>query len=631
MTPEHSVQLAVDGLVIGALYALVGLGVVIVYRATKVLNFASGGVATTAGYTAAMLGERGDVPYVVALVIAVATGLLMGAVIGVIMTRAFTKAGHFEQSIASLGLAFILTWFNRTLFGEIYRTTQEVFAGDIVIGNVHLPGHGLYVIAVSTVAILFTMWLVNRTTLGLAMRALSQDPPIARAYGVSNDVVSVASWSIASALAALSGVLVSSFIQVDQNIMTVISIQSLLALVLGGFGMAAGAIIGGVALGIASSLVAGFLDPAFKNTFVFVVVLLALVARPQGLVGRREIVVQESGQTSHLPALPAGSGHPPRRLVGYAAAAVLAIALLPLVPRPFPLVTLSVLFATATVVISLGFLMGFTGTVSLGHGALATIGAFTAAYVLLHAGDASLVVALALAVVTAAAAGAVIAWVTLRLTGLYLAIATMTFTYVVVEVAQRARPITGGPLGMGVDLAVGADQATTQLGIFYLTGFGFLVAAVALEVILRTRHALYWVAIRDVPVAALVSGVRIRREKVLAFGVSSAVAGFGGGLLAIAVSHIGPVDYGLNWSFIALDAVVLGGVGSSLGALGGSAVIVLLPLALTQTALTDLIFGLAIMVLMAVAPRGVPGAASWLRRTLGRPGRTSGTLAPAGR
>lgn len=615
MTAAQAVQLIVDGFVIGSLYALVGLGVVIVYRATKVLNFASGGVATLAGYTTTRLTENAGLPYAVALIAAVSVGLLTGALIGVVMTKAFTRAGVLERSIASLGLAFVLTWISRTLFGEIAQTAPQVFAGTLMFGDVRLSGHGLYVIVVSGLAILFAMWLVNRTRLGLAMRALSQDAPIARSYGVSNDVVSVASWTIASGLAALSGVLVSSFIQVDQNIMTTISIHSLLALVLGGFGTSGGAIVGGLALGVASSLLVGFLEPAFKNTFVFILVLVTLIVRPQGLVGRKEIVVQESGQASNLPALPSGRKRRPVVILGSLAVAAIVVAVLPFTSLPVPLVTLSILFATATVVISLGFLMGYTGEVSLGHGALASVGGYVTAIVLFRVGELSLPVALMLAVIGAGAVGAVIAWVTLRLSGLYLAIATMTFTGVVIELAQRLRPITGGPLGMGVEIHFG-DQFTTQLGIYYLAAAGFLLAAVSFELLLRTRHAVYWVAIRDVPIAALANGVHIRREKVLGFAISSAVAGLGGGLLAIAVSHIGPADYGLNWSFVAILAVVLGGVGSGLGALGGSAVIILLPVAINRTGATELVFGLAIMVLMATAPRGVPGAIDSIRRAV---------------
>ena len=277
--------------------------------------------------------------------------------------------------------------------------------------------------------------------------------------------------------------------------------------------------------------------------------------------------------------------------------------------------TLSILFATATVVIALGFLIGYADEFSLGHGALASVGGYLTAITLARVGEVSLVFALLLAVLGAAAVGAVIAWVTLRLSGLYLAIATMTFTGVVIELALRLRPITGGPLGMGVEIQFG-DQSATQLGIYYLAAIGFLLVAVLFEMLLRSRHAVYWVAIRDVPIAALANGVHVRREKVLAFAISSGAAGLGGGLLAIAVSHIGPYDYGLIWSFVAILAVVMGGAGSSLGALGGSAVIVLLPVAMNRTGAIELVFGLAIMVLMAVAPRGVPGAIDSIRRAV---------------
>lgn len=619
MTAGQALQLGVDGLVIGALYALVGLGVVIVYRATRILNFAQGGVATTAGYLASILGDRLGLPYVVCLAVAVTAGLAIGGLIGALMTYGFPRAGALEKSVATLGIAFVLTWLNRSLFGDIPQTVPQVFASYIAVAGVVIPGHGIYVIAVALVAIAFAMWLVNRTRLGLAMRALSQDGPIARAYGVSNTLVSVASWSIASGLAALAGVLVASFIQVDQNIMTIISIQSLAALVLGGFGTPIGAIVGGLSLGVASSLAAGYLDPAYKNSFVFAAVLAMLIFRPQGLVGRKEIVVYESGQTAERPDLPHGP-FVNRRMAIVGVAGVLLIVALPFIPQPFPLITYSVMFATATVVASLGFLMGYIGEVSLGQGALATVGAYVSAFLLLHYGNLALPIALALSVVAAAIIGAGVGYVTLRLSGLYLAIATLTLTFVVTEFAQRLTTITGGPLGLSVASPFGDDRLANLLGLYYLAAVTFVVVAVFLSLLLRTRLAIYWVATRDVPVAALVNGVHTRRYKVLGFTISSAIAGLGGAVLAILVSHIGPGDYGLNWSFVVVLAVVIGGTGSNLGALGGAAVITFLPAAISQTAVTDLVFGAAIVILMAVAPRGIPGALQVIGTRLARRG-----------
>lgn len=613
------VQLIADGLTIGALYAVVGLGFVIVFRATKVLNFTAGAVATTAGFIAAN-ATRAGVPYPVAVLEAVAVGLLMGAAIGLLLTRVFGRLGGMEASLVTIGVSYVITYFNRSFFGPLPYTTTRMLDGAVQVGGLRIQGHDLYVIGVAIVALLFTMWLINRTALGLAMRALSQDGPIARSLGVSNDVVSISAWVISSGLAALAGVLVSSFIAVDQNIMATMGIQSLMALILGGFGTAAGAIVGGVTLGVGSSLVIGYLEPALKGTIVFAAVLAILAFRPQGLVGRKEIIVQESGVRHNLPSLPTGleAAAKPRRtriMVGALVVALALAAILPFLPLPFPTVQLSVLFATAAVLVSLSFVIGYMGEFSLGHGALATIGAYTMAIALQHLGQDLMVLGLALAILVTGVVGAVISWATLRLTGLYLAIATLALVGVVTELGNRLRSITGGPLGMSLDVNFGSTEVT-RLVIYYLAVAGFLAVAGVFAILLRSGLAIRWVAIRDVPTAALANGVAMRRQKVLAFAISAAAAGLGGAILATAVTHIGPADYGLTWSFVAVIGVLLGGAGSALGALGGTALVILVPLATSQSDLGELVFGITIILLLAIAPRGLPDAFERMARAM---------------
>lgn len=334
------------------------------------------------------------------------------------------------------------------LFTDQPQVIPRVFNTQIHIGDAVIGGHGIFVIVVAAVALGATFWLLERTRLGLAMRSLSQDETTARMYGVSVGWVTVATWGIASALGALSGVLVGSFIQVDHSIMTTILIQSFAALVLGGFGSTGGAIAGGLLLGIASSFVAGFGSPAFKNTFVFAIILVVLIVRPYGLLGKPALVVAEgSGATHRAPALPLpDSWRRPRWLLGLLVGVAVIVAL-PWIPQPFPLVTFSVLLATAAVAVSLSLFMGYAGEFSLGHGALVTLGAYVAGIAARELTDISFLVVLLVATVGTALLGAVLGWITLRLSGVYFAIATLALTFVVTEVALQLRDLTGGAIG----------------------------------------------------------------------------------------------------------------------------------------------------------------------------------------
>jgi len=622
----QALQLTYDGIVIGSLYALVGLGVVIVFRTTNVLNFAHAAVATTAGYAAWALIAREGLPYPVAATAAIVLGALIGLAIGALLTFVLHRTTPLEKSVATLGVTLAVGWADRTLFTDQTQAIPRVFNVQIHLGELVLGGHGLYVVAVAAVALAATFVLLERTRLGLAMRSLSQDETTARMYGVSASTVTLAAWSIASALGALSGVLTGSFIQIDHSIMTTILIQSFAALVLGGFGSASGAVVGGLLLGVSSSLVAGFFSLAYKNTFVFAIILLVLIVRPHGLVGKPAISVAEGGTTSRAPTLPApGSWRRPRWLVGVGLA-IAALVALPWLPHPFPLVTYSVLLSTAIVVVSLSLFMGYVGEFSLGHGALVTVGAYVAAILTRELAGLPFVVAVGAAVLAAGLIGTLLGWVTLRLSGVYLAIATLALTFVVTEVVLQLRTVTGGAVGTPIAAPVLiVDPITTDLGIYLLVVGSFVLVALVAAALLRSSFGRYWVAIRDGPVAAAAMGVAVRRHKVTAFAVSSAIAGLGGALLGTVITHVGPFDFGLQWSITLILAVIVGGSGSIAGAVFGAAFAVLVPAALSRTAgLSDLVFGIALIAVFVVAPGGLQAVASnvntWvrMRRLAGR-------------
>jgi branched-chain amino acid transport system permease protein len=613
-------QFTFDGLVIGALYALIGLGIVIIFRTTNVLNFAQGGIATTAAFAAAQL-LRAELPYPAAVLGAVGIGVVVGVVVGALLTFVMARSGHLEKSVAALGMFLVLGWANRRVFGDAQRIITRVFAEPLEIGGVIVGGHGLYIIAVSAVAIAGTFWLLQRTRLGLAMRALSQDEETARSYGVNLGVVSLASWGIASGLGALSGVLVGSFIQVDHSIMTIILIQSFAALVLGGFGSATGAVVGGLALGISSSIIAGYLNPAFKNTLVFGIILTVLILRPHGLVGRKAIVVSEGVEAEHRPQLPVpGSWRSGWRLVG-TLTAVGAIVLLPFIPHPFSLLSYSVVLATAVIVIALSLFMGYVGEISLGHGALVTIGAYLTAITVSSYADLPFPVAVVASGLLAATVGGALGWVTLRLSGVYLAIATLALSFVVTEVALQWRGVSGGALGLNMPPPHLGGPLRSPLAVYYLVATIFGLVVLAVSMLLRSSVGLRWVAVRDAPVAAQANGVSVKAQKILAFAISSGIAGMGGALLSGVVLHVGPYDYGLFFSIFLILAVILGGSGSLAGALLGAAFIGLMPVALSRTSgLTDAIFGVTLVALLIIAPQGLAGVAAQVRSRLARRG-----------
>lgn len=623
---DQVIQLTFDGVVIGMLYAVVGLGVVIVFRTTNVLNFTQGAVATVAGYIAWEVSSRiGFMPYASGMLAAIVIGGALGILIGLLTTFVLKDASPLTKSVATLGVFLILGWIAREVFGDLSRTLERPFDGTMEVAGVLIGGHGLFVIAISAVALIVTFWLLERTRLGLGMRALSQDSATARIHGVSLVFTSLAAWGIASALGAASGVLVGSFIQVDHTIMTTILIQSIAALVVGGFGTAGGAVVGGISLGVVSSLIAGLASPGFKNTFVFAIIILVLVVRPNGLLGKAAVIVPESGEAEETPSLPRPrTWRSPGRLALGAAGALFILAV-PVLPHPFSLRTYSVALAVSVAVISLSFFMGYVGEISLGHGALVTVGAYTTGLLMANLGGVDYGVAIVASALAAGVVGALLGVVTLRLSGVYLAIATLALSFVVIEVVLQLREITGGAAGIVISTpSVLGFELSSDRSIYYLCALVLGVVILVTSALIRSPIGQRWVAVRDSGIAAATNGVAVRQYTVLAFAISSAIAGVAGSLLAGAVSFVAPFDYGLFFSIYVILAVIVGGAGSLVGAILGASFITLMPVALSRTSgLTDAVFGAALLLLLVILPGGFRGLISRFSERRGH--------APAGR
>ncbi len=251
------IQYVFDGLIFGALLSIVGLGTAVIFRTTRVLNFAQGGIMATSGYSAARLIMHFGAKrwcLLVDQIVAAAISALVGVLIGALMLVAASRASDFELSVATLGVSFILSWADRSVFGAQTVLLRSFTKSQITVAGAHLSGEGLGIIGVTVLLALVSHLVIERSRVGLAMRAASEDPMTARSYGVSRTTVTLASWAFGSAIAGVAGVLVGSYIQVDNPTSLNISIISLAALIVGGLGSSGGALAGGAVVGLISSL-----------------------------------------------------------------------------------------------------------------------------------------------------------------------------------------------------------------------------------------------------------------------------------------------------------------------------------------------------------------------------------------
>jgi branched-chain amino acid transport system permease protein len=280
-------QYTIGGLAAGSLYALVALGIVLLYRSSRVLNFAHGDIATMATFMAFTLLSRGT-PFPAA----VAGGLLGAAALGAAfffaVLRPVKEATLLGKIVTTLGLALMLSGLMQVLWGTDTQVfpfplsdTRVYRLGQVVISEINLG-----TIAAGLVLMVLLYGLVQRTMLGLAMRAVAQDAAAAQALGIPARRLHTFTWGLASALGGTAGVLLAPVVYLDPFMMLDPFLKGFAAAVLGGMDSAAGAVLGGFLLGVAETVFAGFVSFKFKTTFAFVVIILVLLVRPEGLLGR---------------------------------------------------------------------------------------------------------------------------------------------------------------------------------------------------------------------------------------------------------------------------------------------------------------------------------------------------------
>jgi branched-chain amino acid transport system permease protein len=286
-----------------------------------------------------------------------------------------------------------------------------------------------------------------------------------------------------------------------------------------------------------------------------------------------------------------------------------------LAPRYFVFLA-SLILVNAVVAIGLNLLSGYTNQLSFGHAGFLAIGAYTAALLTIHAPALPVVAALAAAGLVTAAVGLAFGVPCLRLSGLYLAMATLAFGFVIAEVILSLDWLTRGADGLRVPAArLGGWPLATDTARYYLVAVVAVALMTAALNLARTRTGRALLAIRESEIAAQASGVPVARYKTLAFGVSAFYTGVAGGLFAFVVGFLSPDAFDVFLSVDFVVMIIVGGLGSVPGSIAGAAVVTVLhdSLAAFQN-YRPLIFGGILIACMLFMPGGITSAARALAR-----------------
>ena len=612
-------QLIVSGLTIGCVYSLVGLGFALTLRATDLINFAQGELVTLGAFIGlTLLGWLG-LPFPVTFLLTIA---IVGAV-GVGLERAVLrpiirrKAPMLNLLIATLGLSIALQAMVLIVWGREPVTYPPLFSTDpVVILGVRAQKLNLWIMGLGLSVMAALQYFFKRTLTGVSWRAASLDPVTASLYGVNRSRNVALTFGISGALAGGAGVLIAPLFFASFDLGHSVLIKAFAAAAIGGFGIA-GTMLGGLALGVIETLAAGLISSEYKNIIMYGLLLAILMFffRPDLPAGRS---VGDGVRASLRGQILIG-----RRLAVVSVIAGLLWLSVPLIAGSYEVRVMNLAMIFGIAVLGLQLIVGYTGQLSFGHAAFFGIGAYTAAILAMKLGM-PILVTLPAAMVVAALAGLILTPV-LRLSGHYLAIATLAMGEIVFLLINTLKPVTNGAYGLYGIPAPGAFgfEIDTDEGFFVLASLLMFAVLFVMHRLTGSRFGRALLAVRENERAALASGIDATKHKAQAFVIGSACAGLAGALYAHYSAYINPNSFTFETSVEMVTMVVIGGLGSMVGGLIGALAVVAMPEYLRWLADYRLIiYGSLLVLFMMFLPGGLMDLVRMASRRL-QPGRVS--------
>lgn len=560
------------GLATAAIFALAASGLVLTYTTTGIFNFAHGAVGMLGAFAYWQLHVAWGWPIPLALagVLLVAAPAL-GLVIERVIMRGLHDAPETVRIVVTVSLLIALLGLGQWLWSpKTVHRVPHLFAGRrVTILDVTLTWHHVSAFAVAIAVAVGLRTLLYRTRLGLDMRATVDSRPLAMLNGARPDRAAAAAWAIGCSLAALAGVLIGPLGgQLSHVNLTLLIVSAYAAAMIGRLRSLPWTVAGAVFLGLADSYAIGYLPTgnAYLTTFRFVIpvvvlfVVLLVLPNPQlptraGGASREEVPLP-SWRTA---AVTAGG----IVVVGLVLAGLLGDA---------DALRATRILGVALIALSLVPLTGFAGQVSLCQMSFAAIGAL----VMAHHGDGGNPLALLLAAAVCAVVGAIVALPALRLSGLYLALATAAFAVFLdrwiflmpsFEVGSTTvRIFEGGVIAVAPLDVPGLDTSDVQTQLVVLS----VVLALSYLLVVAVRRSTFGhrlLAMKDSPAACATLGMDLTRLKLAVFALSAAMAGVGGALYAGTLGSVSPERFNLFESLPLLLVTVVGGISTASGAI----------------------------------------------------------------
>jgi branched-chain amino acid transport system permease protein len=614
----------ITGLIQGLLYSLLGVSFVLIFKQSGVLNFAQGAIATLAVYVSFEIVSR-DYPYWVAAVGGIACGAAFSALIEVVIVRRLRGQHHIQVAIAMLGMTLAIIGAVAKIWGGTALSMAAPFSREpvLTVADVSIDRNSLAILLTTSVLFGALFFVVERTEFGLAMRAANEGPVTSSLMGINVGRIQTIVWTLSGGLCAVAGLLVVPSLYIDPHVLTGFFIASLAVVVLGGLNSIGGVLAAGVLFGAVMSLFAYTITSRLSQTMSLVVILVVLAAFPNGIFGRSFPSMPEpprvfararrtSGQESHIMkgARRLGSLTGVRRMVS-TRLVVLAVAgmavLAPFGASDSALLALTLAAGYALATLGQNVLFGYAGLITVGQSGFMAVGAYGFAILGSEQYGFSPPVAVGLTLLAAVAVAAVLAVCVSRLSGVYLALATIAFALAIPELFSYFKDQSGGAAGIVVpSLGPLGPQLGNVTRAYYVTLFVVVSIGVLLHWLQRRPLGQAWFALKDSPRGAASVGINVAAKRLLANIVAGLLAAAAGIIVAANVGYLAPTSFTVWTSIYILAALIIGGTGSVLGAIVGTVIVFAIPSIYSEYSdVLDIGFGLLLVAVLMVRPQGL--------------------------
>ncbi len=277
----------VNGLATGSLYALIAAGLALIFGVVEIVNFAHGEFYMVGSYILYVVFVLAHVPYWVAVIISISVMAIFGLIFEYLIIKPVINRPWWVWLVATLGAQVLLLNFVTVIFGSLPKNTPTVYVSRIIqLGIIRISQQRLMVIVVAVLVFVLLNLFITHTKVGKAMRAVSQNREMCPVVGINPQTIALVTFGIGTALTGVASAFAAPMLNVIPTMGVFYSTKAFAAVIMGGFGRVNGAIVAAFLLGIAEALISQYITSLYVHVFAFVIMLLVLLFRPQGLLSK---------------------------------------------------------------------------------------------------------------------------------------------------------------------------------------------------------------------------------------------------------------------------------------------------------------------------------------------------------